>query len=77
MVNRDRSPSEAADQPPSIESNPQHLSVAETTDVLFDQLEYLIAHVGGNCPPECADCARLEQVRILLLLPFRTLGYHT
>lgn len=41
-------------------------------DVMFDQLEYLAAHAVGSCPPGCADCARLKQIKDLLLLPFVT-----
>jgi hypothetical protein len=77
MENVYHSPSEAADQPSiptAIERKVQYLSAAAITDVLFDQLEYLIAHSGEACQPDCADCARLEQVSNLLLLPFRSVG---
>jgi hypothetical protein len=43
---------------------------ASVADVMFDQLGYLLAHAAQPCPPECADCARLGQVRNWLLLPF-------
>ena len=43
---------------------------ARLTDVMFDQLEYLIAHSRRNCPPGCRDCERLEQVSNWLLTPF-------
>jgi hypothetical protein len=36
---------------------------------MFDQLEYLAAHAVEGCPSGCADCARLIQVKNLLL-PF-------
>ncbi|MBZ5580185.1 MAG: hypothetical protein LAP40_26800 [Acidobacteriia bacterium] len=42
---------------------------ASVVDVLYDQLDYLVRH-GGACPAECPDCARLEQVKSWLLLPF-------
>jgi hypothetical protein len=76
MMNFDRSPSEAADQPsvaPAIESKVLYLRAAATSDVLFDQLEFLIAHSGEGCQADCADCARREQVSNLLLLPFAQL----
>jgi len=41
-------------------------------DVMFDQLEYLVNHADEKCSSQCRDCARLEQVRHWLLLPFRT-----
>jgi hypothetical protein len=40
-------------------------------DVMFDQIEYLIGHADETCPEGCVDCARLEQVKNWLLLPFR------
>ena len=46
------------------------IASAPEADVMFDQLQYLAAHVVGSCPRGCADCARLLQVKNLLLLPF-------
>jgi hypothetical protein len=43
---------------------------ARLIDVMFDQLEYLIAHSRRNCSPGCRDCERLEQVSNWLLAPF-------
>ena len=43
-------------------------------DVLFDQLEYLVTHASQQCLPGCRDCARLEQVEKLLLVPFESLN---
>jgi hypothetical protein len=43
---------------------------APLSDILYEQLDYLIAHATQACPPGCADCARLQQVKIWLLLPF-------
>jgi hypothetical protein len=43
---------------------------APLIDVLFDQLEYLVSHTGQECPPGCPDCARLNEVKKLLLIPF-------
>lgn len=48
-------------------------AAAPVVDVLYDQLAYLVAHADGVCPPGCPDCARLEQVKIWLLLPFRAM----
>jgi hypothetical protein len=73
----DRSLSETANQPTpatpaEIEGNVHYLTAAPLTDVMYEQLEYLIGHSGGNCPPDCIDCGRLQQVRNWLLLPFRS-----
>jgi|GEM_PF-4014402 hypothetical protein len=46
------------------------IAPAAVADVMFDQLEYLASHAVGNCPRDCADCARLGRVKTLLLLPF-------
>ena len=72
-----RSLSDAADRPsiatPSvIERNEHNLKAAPVTYVMYEQLEYLIGHSAGDCPPECMDCDRLQQVRNLLLQPFRS-----
>jgi hypothetical protein len=51
-----------------------YVDSAPLAEVMFDQLEYLVAHSAGRapgaCPPECVDCARLQQVKDWLLLPF-------
>ena len=72
-----RSLSETADRPsvatPAvIERNVHLLKAAPLTDVMYEQLEYLIGHSDGACPENCIDCDRLQQVRNLLLLPFRS-----
>lgn len=51
-----------------------HVSYTEPAplvDVMFDQLEYLVAHCDEDCVPGCADCARLAQVQMCLLGPFQ------
>jgi hypothetical protein len=48
-----------------------YVASAPVADVLFDQLQYLVAHSGRDCPPECLECGRLERVKHWLLLPFR------
>ena len=73
----DRSLSNTADQPPiarpaAVERNVHNLKTAPLIDVMYEQLEYLIGHSDGDCPPDCIDCDRLQQVRNLLLLPFRS-----
>ena len=73
----DRSLSDPADQPSiaipaAIERNVHNLEAAPLTDVMYEQLEYLIVHSDGDCPPDCTDCGRLQQVRHWLLLPFRS-----
>jgi hypothetical protein len=47
-----------------------YVAPAPVADVMFDQLEYLAAHAVQSCRRGCEDCARLAQVRNLLLLPF-------
>ena len=73
----DRSLSDTADQPsiatPAVLGrNVLNLKAAPLIDVMYEQLEYLIGHSDGDCPPDCIDCNRLQQVRNLLLLPFRS-----
>ena len=72
-----RSPSDTENRPaiatPAvIERRVLNLKAAQSTDVMCEQLEYLIGHSDGDCPPDCIDCDRLQQVRNLLLLPFRS-----
>ena len=50
----------------------RYLGQASMTDVMFDQLEYLLSHQSEDCPPRCQDCQRLKKARRWLLLPFRT-----
>jgi hypothetical protein len=73
----DRSLSNTADQlpiakPAAIERNVYNLKAAPSTDVMYEQLEYLIGHSDEDCPPDCIDCDRLQKIRTLLLLPFRS-----
>jgi hypothetical protein len=62
-------------------SRPEHREADRSTffiepaplvDVLFDQLEYLVAHPGQECSRGCPECDRLEQIRKLLLVPFQS-----
>jgi hypothetical protein len=57
---------------PAHAEPPCYLAPAPLSEVLFDQLEYLLAHRTEDCPPGCTDCSRLQQVKDWLLLPFRT-----
>ena len=73
----DRSLSDTAEQPSiatpaAIERNVHNLKATPLIDVMHEQLEYLIGHSGENCPPDCIDCRRLQQVINWLLLPFRS-----
>ena len=45
---------------------------APKVDVMFDQLEYLLAHRSRGCSEGCVDCARLKEIEGWLLQPFRT-----
>ena len=60
--------------PTVIERNVHNLKAVPLTDVMYEQFEYLIGHSDGDCPPDCMDCARLQQVKNWLLLPFRSIG---
>ena len=44
---------------------------APISEVMFEQLDYLVSHNGGNCPNGCPECARLEHIKFWLLEPFR------
>jgi hypothetical protein len=48
-----------------------YIKSAPTIEVLFDQLEYLVAHESQVCAAGCEDCVRLKQVEGWLLQPFR------
>ena len=62
-------PSAAAAQ--ALGPRPCYVEPAPLSDVMFDQLEYLVAHTSSQCSPGCPDCNRLEQVKKWLLAPFR------
>ena len=38
-----------------LERNVYKLKAAPPTAVMFEQLEYLIGHSDGDCPPDCID----------------------
>ena len=49
-----------------------YVEPAPAIDVMFDQLEYLVAHESDDgCPRGCQECERLRQVQGWLLQPFR------
>jgi hypothetical protein len=68
----------------SISSSPNHDRVAavavarkgcfaepaSAVAVMWDQMEFLMAHAGPACSPDCPECNRLEQVKQWLLRPF-------
>ena len=64
------SPAAAVSQPAGTPITSCYLAPAPVADVLFDQLEYLVAHGGRDCPSDCLECSRLERVKHWLLLPF-------
>jgi hypothetical protein len=75
-MSRDRSMSDTGTQ--SLAANPtgfghpaEFTQPAPLGDILHEQLDYLIEHATEACPPGCADCARLQQVKSWLLIPFR------
>ena len=57
---------------PSATRGNCYVASAPLPDVMFDQLEYLLAHSGRDCTPDWVDCGRLQQVKNWLLLPFHT-----
>jgi hypothetical protein len=54
-------------------SNVCYVEPAAMTAVMMEQLQYLVSHATRTCPPGCEDCARLNQVRNWLLVPFRSI----
>lgn len=52
-------------------SGVRYVGEASMTEVMFDQLEYLLTHQSENCPARCLDCERLKRAGRWLLLPFR------
>ncbi len=74
-MSRDRSMSDTGTQ--SLAANPagtgcaaDFVQAAPLGDILHEQLDYLVDHATQNCAPGCSDCARLQQVKSWLLLPF-------
>lgn len=47
-----------------------YLTPASAASVMREQMEYLMAHAGSSCHPDCPDCTRMEQVKRYLLQPF-------
>ena len=62
---------QSAEQTPAGPSV-DYVPAAPLIEVLFEQLEYLAAHLtnGEDCPSACPLCARLDQVSRSLLSPF-------
>jgi len=54
-----------------------YVDPAPLTDVMLDQLRFLLSHKSHGCPPACADCERLAGVESWLLLPFRNAACRT
>lgn len=46
-----------------------YLEPAALPDVLYEQMDYLLAHAGHD-EPGCSDCLRLRQVVSALMRPF-------
>jgi hypothetical protein len=57
--------------PITAEDRSCYIEAALQTDVLLDQLAFLIEHVSPSCLPDCPHCARLAKVTSLLLAPFQ------
>lgn len=76
-MNSERRTTEAQSESPAtiqrvVAPSGCYIAASPMTQVLFDQLEYLLAHTGQHCAPECMDCGRLQQVKNWLLLPFHS-----
>jgi hypothetical protein len=56
---------------PVISRRADYIESAPLADVMFDQLQYLLAHKKSECSAKCEDCARLDRVKTWLMLPFR------
>lgn len=50
---------------------PCYTGPAPLKEVMFEQLDYLMAHNCGTRASACPECARLEHIRFWLLAPFR------
>ena len=46
-----------------------YLMPAPPVEVMREQFDYLVHH-GGDCRPDCVDCARLGEITRSLLRPF-------
>jgi hypothetical protein len=70
--------SKATAAEPAATQSKCYIANSPMSEVMFDQLEYLLAHTaeratrGQKCTPECLDCGRLHQVKNWLLMPFHT-----
>jgi len=69
QIGNAKSPAAVVNQPAASQHS-CYVASAAVVDVLFDQLEYLVAHSGRDCPSDCTECSRLERVQHWLLLPF-------
>jgi hypothetical protein len=48
-----------------------YLDTTPVTEVMLEQLRYLLSHNHPECPIDCPDCERLSGAQSWLLLPFR------
>ena len=48
---------------------PLYLEPADLSDVLHEQLDFLLSHEGHDAPG-CSDCQRLARVVNILMQPF-------
>ena len=48
-----------------------YIEAAPAMNVMFEQLEYLLAHESQECSAGCRDCIRLREIKGWLLQPFR------
>lgn len=69
QIGNAQSPAAAVNQPAALQHS-CYVASAAVADVLFDQLDYLVAHGGRDCPSDGIECGRLERVKHWLLLPF-------
>lgn len=48
-----------------------YIEPAPLVDVIFEQLDSLVAHTDQGWHADCPECARFKRVKNLLLVPFR------
>lgn len=73
-MNSEHSSPDAGNPRPAPTGRTRYIEPAPIMNVMFEQIEYLLAHSDSACPSGCTDCARLVQVRKWLLSPFNLAG---
>jgi hypothetical protein len=61
QIGNAKSPAAVVNQPAAYQHS-CYVASAAVVEVLFDQLEYLVAHGGRDYPSDCLECGWLERV---------------